>query len=84
MIHGQRARGEQCVEQLPSAVPGTRRVAPGRAVVEVEVDLLDGEPGPQRVDGHAHLTPESRRKREAGRPRLLAQPALAGERLARP
>src|SRR6185503_6639055 len=63
-------------------VTETRRVAPGRAVVEIEVDLLDGEPGPQRVDGHAHLTPESRRKREAGCSRLLAQPALARERLA--
>src|SRR5918996_469783 len=67
----------------PRGVDEPRRVTAARPVLEVELDLLEGEPGAQRVDRHAHLAPEPGREREACRPRLDAHEPLARERLAR-
>ena len=60
-----------------------RPVAARRAVVEVELDLLEGEAGAERVDRHAHLAAEAGSEREAGRAGAGTDDPLAGERLPR-
>ena len=57
-------------------------VTAGRAVVEVEVDLLHAQPGSERVDRHPHLAAEPGCEREARGAGTLAQATLSGERLA--
>ena len=72
---------EHRVEQLAPPVEEPRRVAARGPVVEVDLDLLDGEAGAERVDGHAHLAAEAGREREAGRPGAYADEPLSRERL---
>jgi hypothetical protein len=57
-------------------------VTAGRAVVEVEVDLLHAQPGSERVDRHPHLAAEPGCEWEARGAGPLAQATLSGERLA--
>ena len=52
-------------------------VAAGGAVVEIELDLLEREPGAERVDRHPHLAAEAGREREARRPGPRAERAAA-------
>src|SRR3954471_8252822 len=46
-----------------------------------QLDLLDVEPGADRVEGHPHLAPEAGRSREAALASPGRERALAGERL---
>ena len=57
------------------------RVAAGRAVLEVELHLLDAETRPRRVDRHARLATEPRCKREDRSASARRERALARERL---
>ena len=55
--------------------------AAGRAVREVELDLLDGDARPCGVDRHARLGAEAGREREDGGARCGRQRALARQGL---
>ncbi len=59
------------------------QVAPGRAVIEVELDLLHLEAGTDGVDRHPRLDPEAHRNGEHGRAGARGQVALPRERLTR-
>ena len=77
-----RAAGENQVDELAAPVHEAREVAHRRTMLELERNLPNVEPGPERVDRHPRLDPEARRHREdlgAGGGR---QEALAGERFA--
>src|ERR1700752_1075735 len=50
--------------ELACAVQEAAQVATGGAVLEVELDLGDGEAGARSVDRHGGLHPESSRERE--------------------
>ncbi len=63
----ERAGREDGVDELAAAMEEARRVATGRAVVEVELDLLELEPGAKRVDRHPYLAAEAGRERKARR-----------------
>jgi len=82
VVHGERAGGEECVEKLAAAVREPGGVTAGRAVVEVDVDLLHRQPGSEHVDRHPHLAAEPGCERKAGGAGTLAEAALARERLA--
>ena len=61
-----------------------RSVAAGRAVLEVELDLLDLEPGADGVDRHPRLDAEARARRGNTAARARGESARwPGERLAR-
>ena len=81
VVERERTGGGDGLDELAAAMGEACRIPAGRAVAEVELDLADVEPGLQRVDRHPHLAAEAARHREAGRPRSLAQVALARERL---
>ena len=81
VVDAERARRQHRVEQLAPPVEEARGVATRGSVVEVDLDLLEGEAGAQRVDGHAHLAAEARREREADGPGARAHEPLAGQRL---
>jgi hypothetical protein len=82
VVDRQRAGGEERIEQLAPAVREAPQVAPGLGVPELELDLLDAQAGPRRVDRHPHLAPESTRRREASFARLGGQVPLARQWLA--
>ena len=74
-------RREQQVAELAPTVDEAGEVAARRAVLEVELDLADVEPGPQRVDRHPRLDAEAGRDREHLGARPSRERALPGERL---
>ena len=71
------------VGELAAAVGEPAQVAPGRAVLEVELDLLDLEPGADGVDRHPRLDAEAHRDGEHGGAGARGEAALPRERLAR-
>src|SRR6185437_13398499 len=73
------AEGEQDVPQLPRAVDEPAEIASRRAVAQRELDLLDAQPGAQRVESHPRLAAESGGGREAGSAGAGREHALAGE-----
>src|SRR4051794_10510667 len=83
MVHRLRSAGEDEIGELAAAVGEAVHVAPGCAVIERKLHLLDLETRPNGIDRHPRLHPESRREREHGGACPLAQVALARERLAR-
>src|SRR5919201_45948 len=68
------------VEELAGAGREAGQVAPGRPVLEVQLDLADCEPRPDGVDRDPDLHPVARGKRKHGAKHLGAHRALAGER----
>src|SRR3954447_22627436 len=49
---------EHEIGELVAPVRKPAKVAPGRAMLEVELDLLDLEPGVSGIDGHPRLDAE--------------------------
>jgi len=81
VVDRQRPAREQQIEELTTAMREARQVPPCLAMLEVDVDFLDGEACAHHVDRHPQLAPEARREREGGRARTCAQAPLAGEGL---
>lgn len=81
MVDRQGPDGEQRVEKLAAAMREARQVAPGLAVLEVHVDLLDVQACAQHVDGHPQLASEAGREWKGGRARTSAQETLTREGL---
>jgi hypothetical protein len=83
VIHAQRSGRERRVAELPAAVNEAACVAAGRAMFELERDLLDVNPRAHGVDRHPCLRPEARRERKDGGARFRRERALSRERLRR-
>src|SRR4051794_39276821 len=83
MVHRLRSAGEEEIGELAAAVGEAVYVAPGGAVIEGKLHLLDLETRTNGVDRHPRLHAEPRREREHGGACPLAQAALARERLTR-
>ncbi len=83
VVHGLRPAGEHELGELAAAVREPAQVTARRAMLELELDLLDLEPGADRVDRHPRLDPEAHRDREDRGARPRGEPPLARERLAR-
>ena len=82
MVDPERPGGEDGVEELAPPVEEAGGVAARGPVVEIELDLLKGQAGLERVDGHPNLRAEARGERETGGPRARADEPLPRERLA--
>src|SRR5207253_647263 len=67
VVRSQRQAPEQRVVQLARPVQESCEIATGRPVLEVELPLLDGEPGADGVDRHPYLAAEAGREREDDR-----------------
>ena len=81
VVDGLRPAREHEIGELAAAVREPAQVAPGRAMLEVELDLLHLEAGADGVDRHPRLDPEAHRDGEHGRAGAAGQVALPGERL---
>ena len=79
--HTLRARGEHEVDELAAAMRKASEIAPGPAVLEGKIELLQRQPRPGGVDRHARLDAESGRSREAGRTSSGCEMPLPRERL---
>ena len=84
MVERERARAEQSMEQLAAAMCKARKPSRlGRAVVEVELDLLDAVARPAARRSSFAPRIRSRARAEARGSRTLADIALPRERFAR-
>ena len=77
-----RSAREDDLDELPSAVDEPADVPPGGTVLELQLDLVDHEPGPRSVDRHSRLDSEPHRHGKDRLARPLRQPPLSRERLA--
>jgi hypothetical protein len=83
VVHPQRSGCERRVEELPAAVYEAACVAAGRAMFELERDLLHVHPRVHGVDRHPCLRAEARRERKDSGARFSGKRALSRERLRR-
>ena len=87
VVDGERAGGEERVDELAAAVREAAEVAAGLAVAQRQLELRDAEPGARGVDRHAHFAAESGGEREAllrARPRDSARWPESGSRASKP
>ena len=82
MVDGLRPAGEHELGELAAAMREPAQVATRRPMLELELDLLDLEPGADGVDRHPRLDAEAHRDREHRRASPLPT-ASAGPRGAR-
>ncbi len=79
---GLRPTGEHELGELAAAMGEPAQIATRRPMLELELDLLHREPGPDGVDRHPRLDAEAHRDRENGGARPCREQTLAREGLA--